>query len=147
MADQKLADHILAIAHQHDVPLTNLHLQKIMFFTLGFYMQKIGDIDNLAEEISNANSFRRWKYGPVVEEVYFKYNIYGDTPILSQGEYSEDYSNLDDIIIKLLKVSPFKLVEVSHKIPSWKNYRNEVLRREYVPPYSLIEIYKDFVNE
>ncbi|MCR1834960.1 DUF4065 domain-containing protein [Oceanobacillus caeni] len=147
MALNHLADHILAVAKRNGYKVTNLQLQKVMFFSLGLHIRRQNQIDDLAEEIYSGAPFSKWKYGPVVEEIYYNYNHYGAESIGSEGNYNPDYESLNDIITNLLKVDVFQLVDLSHKLDSWKNYGDDIVGMKYVAPYTLKEIAKDFIDE
>lgn len=143
---RELADHILAVAHSNELPVTNLQVQKIMFFALGMHIRINGGIDQLAEDTYDI-SFEKWQYGPVVESIYYNLSHYKDREITLPGVYSEEYSGWDEIIKRLLQVNVFDLVKVSHKFPSWKDYEDDIVNRRYVESYTIEEIARDFMNE
>ncbi|KGX88351.1 hypothetical protein N781_11420 [Pontibacillus halophilus JSM 076056 = DSM 19796] len=146
MTMQNLANHIMAVANENGRSVTNLQLQKVMFFTLGLHIRNNG-LDELAHEIYDV-PFEKWKYGPVVESIYFNYNRFGSEPIKNaNAEQIENYEVLNDYILNLLNVDVFKLVNISHQFDSWADYENEILNMEYVPPYEIEEIYEDFEND
>ena len=58
---REFANHVIAVGKENGLPVTNLQLQKVMFFALGFYIGERG-IDTTVEEIYN-KKFERWKYG------------------------------------------------------------------------------------
>lgn len=137
-----LASHILAVAHRSGQKISNLQLQKIMFFSIGFYVRNHG-IDKLIKNTYDA-PFEKWRYGPVAEYIYYAYSHYGANKIDEEGLYSSEYSAMDETITKLINVDVFKLVNVSHQLSSWKNYEHEIEKRIPVSAYSLKEIEKDF---
>lgn len=145
MSMRALSNHVIALANDKDLKLTNLHLQKTLFFTLGFHMRFKNEIDTLAKLTYNV-PFQRWKYGPVVEHIYFDYNILGKHPIEESGEYDNRYSHLNETIEKLLRTDVFKLVQVSHQMKAWKKYESDILANNYVPPYEIEEIFEDFAK-
>lgn len=142
-----LANHIIAIAKSHNLPVTNLQVQKIMFFALGLHIRKVGYIDELAYETYDI-PFEKWQYGPVVESIYYRLNYMKDRDITSQtsGKYQEEYNDWDNLIYKLLNINVFELVKLSHKLPSWDNFKDDILSRNYVDPYTIHEIERDFVE-
>ncbi|MEO4053350.1 type II toxin-antitoxin system antitoxin SocA domain-containing protein [Solibacillus sp. CAU 1738] len=141
---RSLADHVIAIGANKNLPVTNLQVQKVMFFTLGFHLQDNG-IDALAEKIYDM-PFEKWRYGPVVETVYYELCQFKDKPITEQGRYTAELSSLDSNIEQLLKINVFDLVELSHQLSSWADYKAEILNRRYVESYTLKEIWEDFVS-
>lgn len=142
-----LANHIIAVANDNGLSVTNLQIQKIMFFALGFHIRNIGHIDDLAEDTYDV-PFEKWRYGPVVESVYYRFNHLKDGDITEElnGNYDEDYSEWDDTILNLLNIDVFKLVKVSHELPSWSRYEQKILNKEYVRSYTIEEIERDFVE-
>ncbi|GKV55958.1 hypothetical protein NCCP2222_19050 [Sporosarcina sp. NCCP-2222] len=141
---RELANHIIAVANRRGFAVTHLQLQKVMFFTLGFHMRNHG-IDDLAEETYDI-PFEKWKYGPVVESLYYTYNRFRDQDITNEieGVYSPEYIEWDDNIAKLLQIDVFDLVKISHDLPSWADYEDDILSRNYVDSYTLPEIANDF---
>ncbi|WP_339233775.1 hypothetical protein [Oceanobacillus sp. FSL W7-1281] len=141
----KLADHILAFASNNENQITNLQLHKTLFFTIGFGIRnKIKPIDEIKKNYNN--EFSRWRYGPVVPELYHRYNHYGYQPIKDKGKYYNELEEFDPIIKKLLDVDVYNMVAVSHEMESWKTYEEDILNKNYVPRYEFWEIERDFIN-
>ncbi|WP_336822926.1 type II toxin-antitoxin system antitoxin SocA domain-containing protein [Sporosarcina sp. USHLN248] len=142
-----LANHIIKVASDEKTDITNLQLQKIMFFIFG---KNLDDVHKgkVTTKIVYDLPFSRWTYGPVVEDIYYSYNVFGPNPI--QDVHATDNKKLDtynEYILKFLKVDPFELVEITHRLPSWNDYRDDILARRYVPPYKEEEIAKEFVQK
>ena len=144
MSMKELANHIIAIGDKNDLPVTNVQLQKVMFFALGMHLRKFG-IDDLAIDTYDI-PFDKWQYGPVVESIYYRFNYLKDQDITEKfnGLYHEQYRNWDKTIKQLLQIDVFELVRVSHDMPSWANYKENIITRNYVKGYTLEEIYEDF---
>ena len=50
MSMRKLADHIIAVAQKNSLPITNLQLQKVMYFVIKIAKQEnLIDLDQLNE--------------------------------------------------------------------------------------------------
>lgn len=113
-------------------PVSNLKLQKVLYFIDGFYMQK-----------NNTPFFKEnieaWPYGPVVVEVYNMFQNYGsnfipktssyfefDNHKLYDKEYSDnifkkdDYEFITKIVERLKCYSAFQLVDITHRQTPWK---------------------------
>lgn len=142
---QELADHVIAVAHQNDLPITNLQVQKVMFFSLGMHIRRTGDVDDLAEHTYD-EPFEKWQYGPVVETIYYLLSSFKNHPITYKGNYDDEYADWNGMITRLLRMNVFDLVSLSHKLPSWANFRDRILNREFVASYTLPEIAEDFIN-
>ena len=123
------------IAIEKDKPVTNLKLQKIMFFLQGYCLSKYNTplIDG---------NFSKWQYGPVEEEVYGDFKYYGPAPIENKSVYFnkekiEFYSEevnlpnefkkiLQEVISKMLDVETWELVNLTHYHSSWKDFKDEI---------------------
>lgn len=94
-------------------PISNLQLQKILYFIQKDFLQK-------ESRLAFSDSIEAWKFGPVVPEVYYHYSGFGAMPITIElspnvSLNSEDKSKVDEIVDKLRSYSPWELVEITHK--------------------------------
>lgn len=145
MSIKHLSNHILAVAHQLENPITNLQLQKVLFFTVGMSIRHKPEELEYFNDIYN-DDFEKWRYGPVVPSIYFSYNIYGDKQIDDEGKYHEELKRFDEMIKKLLKIDVYRLVALSHKMDAWLDYERDILTGRWVRPYTIEEIARDFNN-
>lgn len=144
MGMRDLANHIIAVANERKRNITNLQLQKVMFFIFGRLVNLNGSDDQLVRRTYDMH-FRRWSYGPVIEEIYFDYNHFGGRPIIDESvEIVDVFSQFDDNIDHLLTLDPFKMVEITHKLPSWADYKEDIEARNYVPPYEIEDFEREF---
>src|ERR1035437_2332524 len=98
--------------------ITNLKLQKILYFAQAYYLAKLG-------RPLFSDAIEAWEYGPVVPAVYKKYREYvsdsiileKDEAILSQG----DQENLKRIWDLFGGYSAGRLVEIAHAHTPWKS--------------------------
>ncbi|MBQ6623932.1 MAG: DUF4065 domain-containing protein, partial [Mogibacterium sp.] len=60
-----IAEHVVTKCVREQEPITNLHLQKILYFIQRDYVKKIG-------EPLFADEFEAWKFGPVVPCIYYE---------------------------------------------------------------------------
>ncbi|WP_096201877.1 Panacea domain-containing protein [Bacillus sp. FJAT-45350] len=142
---EELYNHIIDIANKNNLTVTNLQIQKVMFFSLGMHIRLNNGVDDLAERTYNI-PFEKWRYGPVVESIYYQLNYFKDKPIKLDGTYSHEYSEWDNIIVQLLNINVFELVRLSHKFPSWANYEDDINNRRFVESYTIDEIAEDFMQ-
>ncbi|SCT26763.1 MULTISPECIES: Panacea domain-containing protein [Staphylococcus] len=140
---RELADHILHRANVIDTPITNLQLQKIMYFTLGFMLENNRE---LAEEMFNNDKMEAWLYGPVVPDVYEKYKKYKNRPIEELGVNSMKLNSgeVNEIIDLLIDVDPFKLVKISHNHQFWREQEDEIKYNNKRPSYNFENIEEAF---
>lgn len=151
-----VANLVIDVASNDDRPVTDLQLQKILFFLQGFFL------NNYNSPLINGN-FSKWQFGPVEHEVYNEFRANGSSPIKSmalswnfdsQGNFSisdpkkltrEDlkddriFEETIDFIKKLIKIDPWRLVDLTHNHYSWKNFKNEILHHS-AKDYSYDEI-------
>lgn len=149
-----VANFIIDIAIEKDKPVTNLKLQKIMFFLQGYCLSKYK-----APLIDG--SFSKWRYGPVEEEVYGDFKYYGPAPIENKSIYFnkekiEFYSEevnlpngfkkiLQEVISKMLDVETWKLSEIVLSHSSWKDFKDEICA-DKAKDYTNEEIKSCFVD-
>lgn len=107
-----IAKYIITKTLNEGYPVSNLKLQKLLYFVQGVMLVNCG-------RSAFEDHIEAWQYGPVVPEVYFTYSSYGATPILlsyDKVNLSGEEKKAADIVIKsFLKTSAFALVNETHK--------------------------------
>lgn len=127
-----VAKYIIDKCFKEGRPITNLRLQKLLYFIQGYsYCSK------------NEEMFREdmeaWPYGPVVPEVYFVYNGYSGAQI--RREYDDvdinddDRKIIDKVINVLSKYKDWDLVKATHEQDSpWaisiENFSKDIAKSE-----------------
>lgn len=109
----KVAEYIIHEAQKREKPVTNIKLQKLLYFTQGVYLAKY---NKLAFE----DNIIAWKYGPVVKDIYYKYSLYEAEPIITVKKYDSKISlmltNAIDIVLEsFLDVNQTDLIEETIK--------------------------------
>jgi len=92
-------------------PISNLQLQKILFYIQKDFLQR--------NQLAFCDEIEAWQFGPVVPNVYYHYCGYGAMPIIHTGEDS----TLDDstkryvnpIVEEKRELYPWAMVEETHK--------------------------------
>lgn len=102
----EVSKYILSYCSKSGSPISNLQLQKILYFLQGEYYRRT--FEPLFEEDICA-----WKFGPVVPEVYYEFCVYGGAAIVNQYEYEVDIYDEDKVIIN-------EIVDERKKVPVWK---------------------------
>lgn len=101
--------------------ITNLKLQKILYFAQAYFLAKVGKPLFL-------DSIEAWEYGPVVPAIYRKYRKNGNNPIIDEKDKSkislEDKQILNTIWEAFGGYSAGKLVDISHSHAPWKDAYN-----------------------
>jgi uncharacterized phage-associated protein len=120
---RSVANLVLDYADQKEVQVTNITINKIVFFLHAWYLAKTGS------PLVSAK-IEAWDYGPVFRELYWEFKQFGKesissratrrNPVTTQKEictdnFAEtDLAFLEPLLEKYLKLSSGKLVELSH---------------------------------
>lgn len=154
-----VANYIIEYAHKHHKVITNLHLQKILYFL------QAATLVRFDAPIINGE-FSKWNYGPVMREVYSSYKDFGSSPIdgfapnisIENGEWKinkpqkidtsilEDKtikSFIDNTISKLLEMNAWQLVDLTHEQDLWKKDEAKIVHHS-ADDYSNSEIKQYF---
>lgn len=115
------AGHILAYATAQGIPLTNLKLQKLLYFCFGCYLARTGEA--LFDEPLEA-----WPKGPVQPDQWRRFNSFGKLPIsVVEGAArladSAAADILDETLNRYAPLDQWVLVQLSHG-PAWTAARN-----------------------
>ncbi|GEO66498.1 Panacea domain-containing protein [Levilactobacillus spicheri] len=121
MSMSDLSQHILAVGKMHNLSVTNLALQKVMYFSVQDYLRQHGQDDFITALYDTP--FETWQYGPVIPEIYFEFSAFGSMSISEAGHYHSALSVLDSNIVSLLKEDVFDLVNRSHEQSFWQQHR------------------------
>ena len=118
---EKFAEHIIAIANDNNIFITNTQLQKIMYFSI----KSVKTSDDFLEDLYD-EPFCVWRYGPVVKLVYDKYKDFGANPIFVSSKTNEKYNIYNNKIIELLKTPVFDLINQSIKEQKWQENKSKI---------------------
>ena len=116
------ADHIIAVAKENHFPITNLHLQKFMYFTLKLAKEEKFIDEEVLREMYD-EQFEVWTYGPVIRQQYLRFKRFASEFIIGSFQQNPNLTLLNPIILELLTVDIFTLVDISIRLPFWvKNH-------------------------
>ena len=132
------AKHILAVAYENKLSVSNLQLQKIMYFAIRTQKNNHELLSQMYDE-----PFYIWRYGPVVPKIYRKFRIYGASSIIEKGEKNSEYSIFDESIIKLLKEDLFTLIDKSREHKFWQKNKDKIVKGTSDVKYELDDILND----
>ncbi|NMA30283.1 MAG: SocA family protein [Candidatus Methanofastidiosa archaeon] len=108
-----IAKHIISKCTFDEMPISNLQLQKILYYIQRDFLKNSAALFN--------DKFEAWQFGPVVPSVYYQYCGFGALPIRMQYSITldsltpEELKSINDIIDKKRKKNPWELVEETHK--------------------------------
>jgi len=133
-----VVNFILEKSKHSGTTITNLKLQKLLFFVNGFYYY------NNSKLLFNADMLA-WQYGPVIPEIYYEFKRFGSRPIKDTFSCVYEPSEMEDVFIPRLEEKLHKdeikyieatfnllagkptgyLVDLSHKKNSpWSSAKN-----------------------
>lgn len=105
-----VAKYIINKCAVEKCPVTNLHLQKILYFIQKEYLTK-KEMPLFDDEI------QAWQFGPVVPEVYYHYCGFGSTQITMKYKVNIDKIDMeiiDPIVEDKRNKKPWDLVDETH---------------------------------
>lgn len=133
----EIASYIINWCHENNVAITNLKLQKLLYFVQG-------ENCRITHSRLISNDFYAWQLGPVVPEVYFEYAMYSSSTLPKQkinvNLSSQDCDVINRTLIKYGVMPTWDLVELSHSQDPWK-YNYQIFGDKSLIPYKSIESY------
>lgn len=143
----EVANFIIDLCSRMNDPVSNLRLQKLLYFAWVDYYRETG-------RVLFYDQICAWQLGPVSPEVYYEYCSYGGRPINLRWEETEikpeDAKILKDIVEKYRLVPVSELVERTHKTETaWYQIYDNGKGNRQVIPFELIkkkEIGEDYVS-
>ena len=133
-----IACYIITYCVEHGHPISNLQLQKILYYIQLYYLKETGFP-------AFRDSIEAWQFGPVVPNVYYRFSGNGAMPITSTFNTEHinaiDKNNFDPIIDEKSVLPPWDLVaETHHEGGAWeRNYRGPDIKN--IIPLGDIEAY------
>jgi uncharacterized phage-associated protein len=141
-AAENIAKYLIYLASQAFVGdnkeregITNLKLQKILYFAQAYYLSKVGKplfIDNI----------EAWAYGPVVPNVYIKFRSNKSNAIIFEKDNSSISDDDKEILKKVWRTfggySASKLVDITHAHAPWKEANkttNQIISHKAIKEY------------
>lgn len=118
-----IAAEVVRQYQKHKQPITNLKLQKVLYYVQMNALQKDGCA--LFEE-----DFQAWRHGPVLPGIYeaFRKYISGNIdykdPVLTQNEVAVDpecENRINEIVVRTLNLSAWDMVYKTHETKPWKD--------------------------
>lgn len=115
-----VADYFIAFSHEHGDLLTNLKLQKLLYYAQAWFL-------SLHERPLFKEDLQAWVHGPVVPEVYHRFKEATWKPILedvsSPTLEPEVVEHLDEIMGQYGGMTAYQLERLTHQELPWINAR------------------------
>ena len=134
---EELADHVIAVSQENNLSVSNLELQKILYFTLR-NSRNILDEEIIKETYDEP--FLAWPYGPVARKQNRRFRSFGCSSIIGVFDKSPKYEPLNPIILRFLKINLFKMVDASQTHKFWKENSNLIKSGRRDIEYPLDEV-------
>ena len=114
-----IAKYIINRCIELDRPISNLQLQKILYYVQGEFMRR-----NNGEALFQ-DDIEAWQYGPVIPNVYYAFNGYSSSDINTIQDNIEidecERNIINPIIDDKSTLSAWNLVQQTHSEPPWKS--------------------------
>lgn len=114
-----VCNYIISYCRKKGYEITNLRLQKILYFIQAFFLQEINTP-------CFENQMEAWDLGPVVPEAYHFFKEFGSKPLsekkgsTSQDIELDDKNRINEVLDCLSKYSTYQLVNITHNQKPWK---------------------------
>jgi uncharacterized phage-associated protein len=127
-----IAKYIVNKCTDDKCPITNLQLQKIMYFLQRKYLVEVG-------RCLFADDIQAWQFGPVVPEVYYQFCGFGSCAITMQYVVDieqDDVRMINPVVDNSRGKDPWDLVSETHAPGrAWAiTYRNGTGNRQVISP-------------
>lgn len=131
-----LANYIVDKCIKDDAPITNLQLQRILYFVQKDFLKR--GYQAFSDDIE------AWEFGPVVPNVYFYFCGFGAMPISISRDavpnLTSDKNIIDNIIEAKRSLAPWEAAKETHKITgAWSKFFNNGKGSHCIIPVSLIK--------
>lgn len=143
----KVADYFIKFANQTDFPLSNLKLQKLVYYAQAWHLA-LHDTPLFPED------FQAWVHGPVIPQLYQEYKKFGWQPIMKDAhpELPENVQNfLDEVAEEYFACDAYELEQMTHAEGPWNLARGDMLPDEpctnVIKQEWMKEYYKSRVEE
>ena len=131
----EVARHIVKYCNDHDYIVSNLKLQKLLYFVQAYFLIKSPTKEPCFEDLIVA-----WDFGPVVPAVYSEFKRFGGTSISRVPIYYDDRNGMsepiefadnsiskhdkkliDEVVEKFRWYTAPDLVKLTHNQAPWKD--------------------------
>lgn len=120
---EDIADYIICFAHEHHGFISNLKLQKLLYYTQGWYLA-------INDEPLFEDDFEAWIHGPTIREIYRRYKKYTYKNIDEEPEMpnlpDEIKGFLDEVLEEYFDFDAFTLERMTHRELPWLSARGDL---------------------
>lgn len=153
-----IARYIINYSNKNNYSISNLKLQKLLYFTQGFFL-------SIKDEACFSNKIEAWDFGPVIPEAYHTFKEFGANNIPEIKEYFEfddkDFWNsktiqyndaiiqeedkllVNNVLETLKGVSATSLVKMTHAQYPWKDVYDRGSKNIEITQNSIKKYFKE----
>lgn len=116
-----IAKYILKWFYDCDEFISNLKLQKLLYYVQGFCLDAL-------DEPCFSDAIQAWKHGPVIPPVYREFSPFLSGPIIFfdeyfDGEIAESVTDMIDDVLEAFSIfGAWDLVEMTHRESPWRDF-------------------------
>ncbi len=142
----KVANTLLTLADKAGEPLSNMKLQKLLYYEQGYFL-------GYFHRPLFQDKIEAWLYGPVVPCVYDKYKAYGNRQIepreadgLVEFQKDDERELFEQVYYVFSAYSAIGLMRMTHREAPWRDAdckRNEVIGRKRIQDFFEERIKRD----
>lgn len=114
--------------------ITNLKLQKLLYYAQGFYLAK-------KDTPLFNDDFLAWEHGPVIRKIYDEYKKNGSNGIKFEEDFNVEIDKetervLEEVYEKYGQYAAWKLRNMTHEETPWKTTpRNEIITKQKIKDF------------
>ncbi len=135
-----IAEYFIKLANSTGSFISNLKLQKLVYYAQAWHLA-------LKNEPLFSEDFEAWVHGPVIPELYEKYQEFGWHPIEQEVEPdlpTEVREFLDEVSLEYFACDTYELEQMIHIEDPWRIARgnlppdtasNSVIKKEWIKEY------------
>lgn len=144
----KVADFIIRFCHEHGDLITNLHLQKLLYYAQAWYLA-------WHEKPLFDEDFQAWISGPVQPELYDRFKHYRWEPINEHPEEVELPREIEEHLLEVMEAygqyNSLYLERLSQEEDPWRKARRGTPIDEHstalISKKSMLKYYQDLLED
>jgi uncharacterized phage-associated protein len=144
---QEVADYLIAFSHEHGDPVSNLKLQKLLYYAQAWHLA-IHDAPLFSEPLE------AWVHGPVVPSVYRRYKDWAWKPIEDNPKPPAFDGPTREHLAEVMRVygtmTAYGLELLTHQEDPWKIARGDLAPDEssnaIISPEDMKRFYRSQMN-
>lgn len=143
-----VASRIINLSIQIGEPITNMKLQKLLYYSYCWYL-----IENKGEKRLFNDEIQAWKYGPVVSSVYELYKKYKadviSTPVDGNESSIDALSNqiIEDVFKIYGDKTAIELMNLSRSEKPWRDTFDEDNQNQPIPDELIYSYYSSKLSK